>query len=130
VASLFISHSSSDRDAAQRLAERLRAEGFAALFLDFDPEQGIPAGRHWERELYAQLRKADAVIFLASAASVASRWCFAEVSLARLLGKPVFPLRLSDDARLELLDDAQWIDLAEGERAFTRLWEGLRRAGL
>jgi hypothetical protein len=130
VASLFISHSSSDRDAAERLAERLRAEGFAALFLDFDPERGIPAGRNWERELYAQLRKTDAVILLASAASVASRWCFAEVSLARSLSKPIFPLRLEADARLELLDDAQWIDLAEGERAYARLWEGLRQAGL
>jgi hypothetical protein len=130
VASLFISHSSSDRDAAQRLAERLRAEGFAALFIDFDPQQGIPAGRDWERELYAQLRKTDAVIFLASAASVASRWCFAEVSLARSLNKPIFPLCLEEDARLELLDEAQWIDLAEGERAYARLWEGLRRAGL
>lgn len=129
MASLFISHSSSDRDAAQRLAERLRAEGFAALFLDFDPEQGIPAGRNWESELYAQLRKTDAVIFLASAASVASRWCFAEVSLARSLGKPIFPLRLEGDARLELLDDAQWIELAEGERAYDRLWAGLRQAG-
>jgi WD40 repeat protein len=130
VASLFISHSSSDWEAAQRLAERLRTEGFAALFLDFDPEQGIPAGRNWERELYAQLRKADAVIFLASAASIASRWCFAEVSLARSLNKPIFPLRLDADARLELLDDAQWIDLAEGEQVYARLWEGLRQAGL
>jgi hypothetical protein len=130
VASLFISHSSSDQDAAQRLAERLRAEGFAALFVDFDPEQGIPAGRNWERELYAQLRKTDAVIFLASAASVASRWCFAEVSLARSLDKPIFPLRLEGDAWLELLDDVHWIDLAEGERAYARLWEGLRQAGL
>jgi hypothetical protein len=121
VASLFISHSSSDRDAAQRLGERLRAEGFGALFLDFDPDQGIPAGRNWERELYAQLRKTDAVIFLASAASVASRWCVVEVSLARSLGKPVFPLRLNGDARLELLDDVQWVDLAEGERAYARL---------
>ena len=130
MASLFISHSSSDRDAAQRLAERLRAEGFAALFLDFDPEQCIPAGRNWERELYAQLRKTDAVIFLASEASVASRWCFAEVSLARSLDKPIFPLRLDGDAWLKLLDDTQWVDLAGGERAYARLWEGLRRAGL
>src|SRR3712207_247381 len=110
MASLFISHSSSDREAAQRLAERLRAEGFAALFVDFDPEQGIPAGRNWERELYAELRKTDAVIFLASTTSVASRWCFLEVGLARSLGKPVFPLRLEGGARLELLDDAQWAD--------------------
>ena len=56
------------------------------------------------------------MIFLASAASVTSRWCVVEVSLARLLGKPVFPLRLNDDARLELLDGAQWVDLADGER--------------
>ena len=82
----------------------------------FDPDQGIPAGRNWERELYPHLRKTDAVIFLASVASVTSRWCVVEVSLARLLGKPVFPLRLNDDARLELLDGAQWVDLADGER--------------
>jgi hypothetical protein len=130
LASLFISHSSSDQDAAQRLGERLRAEGFAALFIDFDPDQGIPAGRNWERELYSHLRKTDAVIFLASAASVASRWCFLEVGLARSLGKPVFPLSLNGDARLALLEDAQWVDLAEGELAFTKLWAGLRRAGL
>jgi hypothetical protein len=63
VASLFISHSSSDRDAAQRLAKRLRDEDFAALFLDFDPDLGIPAGGKWEREFYVQLRKSDALIF-------------------------------------------------------------------
>ncbi len=34
------------------------------------------------------------VVFLASAASVSSQWCFAEISLARSLDKPVFPLRL------------------------------------
>jgi hypothetical protein len=51
MASLFISHSRRDRGAAERVHERLRAEGFAALFLDFDPAEGIPAGRSWEREL-------------------------------------------------------------------------------
>jgi hypothetical protein len=67
------------------VVERLRTAGF----VDFDPEQGIPAGRSWERELYAQLRRIDAVILLASEASVASRWCFAQLSLARSLGRPV-----------------------------------------
>ena len=71
------------------VVERLRAAGFAALFVDFDPEQGIPAARSWERELHAQLRRTDAVIFLASEAPVASQWCFAELSLARSLGWPV-----------------------------------------
>jgi hypothetical protein len=63
VASPIISPNSSDRDATQSLAERLGVEGFAALFLDFEPQQGILAGRKWERELYAQLWKTDAVIF-------------------------------------------------------------------
>jgi WD40 repeat protein len=130
VASLFVSHSSRDRSAAERICHRLRAEGFAALFVDFDPAEGIPAGRNWERELYAQLRKTDALIFLASKAAVASPWSFTEVSLARSLGKPVFPLRLEAGVRLALLEEVQWIDLAEGEPAFARLWAGLRRAGL
>jgi hypothetical protein len=130
MASLFVSHSSVDRDEAKRVAERLRAEGFAALFLDFDPADGIPAGRDWERELYAQLRKTDGVVFLASAASVASQWCFTEVGLARSLGKPVFPLRLNAGVALALLDDVQWVDLGEGEPGFARLLVGLRAAGL
>src|SRR4051812_8733527 len=129
MASLFVSHSSHDRDEAERVAQRLRVEGFAALFLDFDPADGIPAGRDWERELYAQLRKTDGVVFLASAASVASQWCFAEVTLARSLGRPIFPLRLDSGARLPLLGDVQWVDLGDGDSAFARLLVGLRMAG-
>jgi WD40 repeat protein len=128
--SLFLSYSSLDRPVATRVRDRLQAEGFAALYIDFDPDHGTPAGRVWERELYAQLRKTDAVVFLASAASVASRWCFAELSLARSLGKPVFPLRLEDGVHLALLDDVQWVDLADGDGAFARLVTGLRRVGL
>src|SRR3712207_8400995 len=45
-----------------------------ALFVDFDPEHGIPAGRTWEQELYSALRRTDAVVFLASEASVRSPW--------------------------------------------------------
>src|ERR671926_898455 len=115
MASVFVSHSSRDRAVTERVAERLRAAGFAALFVDFDPDQGIPAGRSWERELYGQLRRADAVIFLASEASVASRWCFAELSLARSLGRPVFPVRLQPDVMLPLLADVQWIDLTDAD---------------
>src|SRR3712207_5145877 len=89
MASVFVSHSNQDRAVTERVVARLRAAGFAALFIDFDPEQDIPAGRNWERELYVQLRRSDAVVFLASEASVASRWCFAELRLARSLGRPV-----------------------------------------
>src|SRR5687768_1230705 len=113
MASVFVSHSSRDRADTERVVERLRAAGFAAMFVDFDPEQGIPAGRNWERELYAALRRTDAVVFLASEASVASRWCFAELSLARSLGRPVLPLRLQAGADLPLLADVEWVDLGD-----------------
>jgi WD40 repeat protein/energy-coupling factor transporter ATP-binding protein EcfA2 len=133
MASVFVSHSSRDRAVTERVVGRLRAAGFAALFVDFDPEQGIPAGRNWEQELYAQLRRSDAVIFLANEASVTSRWCFAELSLARSLGQPVFPLRLQRGVALPLLADVQWTDLTDwtnAEAALTRLLAGLRSAGL
>lgn len=128
--SLFVSHSSRDRVPTEKVRDWLRAEGYAALFVDFDPDDGIRAGRDWERELYGQLRKCDGVVFLASAASTTSRWCFAEVSLARALGKAVIPVRVETGARLNLLDDVQWIDLADGDYALSRLRHGLLAAGL
>src|SRR3954452_10832615 len=130
MASVFVSHSSQDRALTEQVLERLRAAGFTALFVDFDPEHGIPAGRNWERELYAQLRRSDAVVFLASEASVASRWCSIEISLARSLGRPVFPLRLQPGVELSLLADVQWTDLTDAEPGMARLLTGLRSAGL
>ena len=127
---VFISHSSKDRVVATQVHQRLRDAGYAALFLDFHKTDGIPGGRPWERELYLQLRKADAVVFLASKDSVIAPWCFAEVTIARSQGRPIFPLRLDDQAELALLEDAQWMNLAEGEAAYAQLIEGLRREGL
>src|ERR687890_38483 len=120
MASVFVSHSSQDQAATEWAVARLRAAGFGALFVDFDPEQGIPAGRDWERELYAQLRRSDAVIFLASEASVASRWCSIEIGLARSLGRPVFPVRLQPGVQLPLLADVQWTDLGDTEAGLGR----------
>src|SRR3954453_15235559 len=130
MASVFVSHSSRDRAGTDRGVQGRGAAGFAALFVDFDPEHGIPDGRSWERELYAQLRKTDAVIFLASEASVARSWYRVEVGLARSLGRPVFPVRLRPGVELPLLADVQWIDLPDAEGGLARLLDGLRSAGL
>ena len=128
--SLFVSHSGEDRTVALMLHEQLRLAGFEGLFLDFDPERGIPAGRNWERELYSQLKKTDGLVFLASSHSVASQWCFAEISLARSFGRPVFPIRLQSGVDLPLLDDVQWVDMIDGDMDLLRLLTGLRAAGL
>jgi hypothetical protein len=93
VSALFVSHSSADNMIAADLVARLGAAGHRSVFLDFDPQLGIPAGRHWEQELYARLRACRAVLVLCNPASMASPWCFAEITHARALGKLVLPLK-------------------------------------
>jgi hypothetical protein len=123
VPSFFISHSSADRTAAERIGDCLKAAGFVSFFLDVDPEQGLQAARDWEPQLYAQLRVNDAVIFVSTASSIESKWCFAELALARSLDKPIFPVVL-DGSRHPLLAASQELD---GDCA--RLCAGLRRFG-
>ncbi|MDO9597113.1 MAG: TIR domain-containing protein [Azoarcus sp.] len=128
---IFISHSSRDNAAAEDVATRLRAQGYQSLFLDFDPADGIPAGRHWEREIYARLRACSGVIVLCSAHSMASDWCFAEITHARALGKQIFPLIIADCELRSILLDTQATDLrTDPEAGYARLWRGMRSAGL
>ncbi|MBL8480626.1 MAG: TIR domain-containing protein [Rhodocyclaceae bacterium] len=131
MSAIFISHSSADNAAAASCAARLKGQGHHSVFLDFDPALGIPAGRNWERELYARLRACQAVVLLCSPHSLASPWCFAEITQARALGKPVFPLGLAAGALPPLLHDVQAIDLTrDAEDGWQRLWRGLKLAGL
>lgn len=131
MSSLFISHSSRDADDASELRDRLLQWGYESIFLDFDPERGIPAGRDWERELYRRLKACRALVALCSAESVASRWCFAEITQAKALGKPIFPLK-TGPCRIEgVLTDRQVADLtADREGGYRRLRKGLEQAGL
>ena len=126
VAAFFISHSSEDQFAVERLRDRLREWGYGSMFLDFDPEDGIAVGREWEQELYAQLHAADAVVFVASRASVASQWCFAELALARSARMPIFPVAIETGVRMSLLGDRQWLELTDDEAAADRLERALR----
>ena len=128
---IFISHSSADNLVAGEIEQWLAAEGHRSVFLDFDPELGIPAGRNWERELYRQLRSCRAVIVVWSESSLASRWCFAEITLARSLGKALLPIRI-DGCELDgLIGGEQAIDLrGDKNTGFTRLRRGLLTAGL
>jgi WD40 repeat protein len=131
MSSLFVSHSSADAAQAQELQQRLVAQGHRSVFLDFDPQHGIPAGRDWEQELYRQLRACQAVIVLCSEQSMASQWVFAELTHAKALGKPLFPIVVSPCTVHSLLTAQQVIDLtADPEEGYRRLWQGLAAAGL
>src|SRR5271166_5083336 len=113
MSAIFISHSSKDNETAAELSALLQTEGYHSLFLDFDPEVGIPAGREWELEFYGQLRSSRAVIVLCSKGSMASMWCFAEITHAKALGKTVFPIKIDDCIVNPILTSKQVLDLTK-----------------
>ncbi|QTF93479.1 TIR domain-containing protein [Halomonas sp. BM-2019] len=113
MSTLFISHSSADKAAASELAGWLDRQGHRSIFLDFDPEHGIPPGRDWEEELYRQLRTCQAFIALCSDAAMASCWCLAELSHARALGKPILPVCIAPCTLRPQLAELQIIDLVK-----------------
>ena len=131
MSAIFLSHSSADNDAALQIHDWLQKQGYRSTFLDFDPAQGIPAGRDWERELYAQLRASRAVIALCSRYSMASLWCLLEITHARALGKALFPLKVADCEIPAPLQRVQVVDLTvRREEGLARLSRGLKAAGL
>lgn len=131
MSSIFLSHSSHDNGIASQVKACLEQWGHRSVFLDFDPEHGIPAGRDWEKELYAKLRECQAVIVLCSKASMVSRWCFVEIAHAKGLGKHVFPIKIDDSIVDPILTSNQVIDATTGwDEAYLRLEKGLVAAGL
>lgn len=92
MARVFISHSSRDREAAAEMKVWLEQQGFEAPFLDFDKHSGIPPGADWERTLYREIDQSQALIIIQTANWDQSKWCFAEYTQARALGKPIFQL--------------------------------------
>ncbi|HEX9736389.1 MAG TPA: TIR domain-containing protein [Thermoanaerobaculia bacterium] len=137
MSTLFISHSSSDNEAAAELARRLAEppRNHSSVFLDLDPEKGIVAGQSWERTLYRKLRACRAVIALCTDRYLASHWCFAEIALARMEGKHVIALLaqpLADGAKMPaILTEKQFVDLRrDPEAGYRRLWKGLEELDL
>ncbi|MFM7362384.1 MAG: TIR domain-containing protein, partial [Cyanobacteriota bacterium] len=90
MARVFLSHSSRDNASAGRMKTWLEQQGFEAPFLDFDKHAGIPPGADWEKTLYGEIEQSQALLILQSANWSASKWCFAEFTQARALGKPIF----------------------------------------
>jgi WD40 repeat protein len=130
VARIFVSHSSHDNAAAADVRAWLVERGFPAPFLDYHPETGIPAGHNWEQEIYRQIKRCGAVVYLGSVKAGESKWCFAELALARSLDKPIFALHIEPDAKQPIVDDSQWTDFVAGKaEGFRRLARGMQESG-
>ena len=91
MASIFLSHSSQDNEAAGDFSRRLKEHGYDSLFLDFDPDSGIKAGATGSASCTATSSSPAPSIILCSPNSMASRWCFVEIAQAKALGKAIFP---------------------------------------
>ena len=129
MSNIFISHNSKDNEVAEDLKMRLEEQGHHSVFLDFDPEHGIPAGTQWEQILYVKLRACQAIIVLCSPHFMASKWCFAEITHARSMGKVLFPVIIAPCDPEPILKDTQFVNLYAGED-YEMLWRGLNEAGL
>jgi hypothetical protein len=92
MARIFISHSSRDNDVAARMKAWLASERFETAFLDFDEDGGIPPGADWEKTRYRKVEQSQAVIIVETPNWVSSKWCFAEYTQSRALGKAIFPV--------------------------------------
>ncbi len=115
---IFISHSSKDNDAAERMKAWLEAEPRKHhVFLDFHPEAGIEGGAKWEETLYDRLRQCQVVLPLLTLNWLSSKWCFAEVVHARAIGKLIVPVKIELCETNGVLGDTQQIDLTTNNRS-------------
>src|SRR5580704_10146108 len=123
---IFISHSNRDGEQATRLLTWLHANGFTETFLDFDKHAGLAPGADWERTLYREIVGADAVIIILTKNWIDSKWCFAEFTQARALGKAIFPLIEAPTGEMLVSPDIQHLDLLKDrEGGLARLAAGL-----
>ncbi|WP_449220858.1 nSTAND1 domain-containing NTPase [Tistrella mobilis] len=108
---IFISHSSRDNDDATEIDARLKSAGFDNRFLDIDKHGGIQPGDDWERRLYHEVERAQAVVLIATDNWLDSKWCFVEFTQARALGKAIFILILTATKEKIVGKDLHHIDL-------------------
>jgi hypothetical protein len=64
MARVFISHSSRDNESAERIKIWLAEQGFDTPFLDYDKHAGIPPGADWEKTLYLEIERSEAVVII------------------------------------------------------------------
>jgi hypothetical protein len=111
MARIFISHSSRDEEAAAKMMAWLACQGFETAFLDFDKTSGIPPGADWEKTLYREVEQSQAVIIIQTPNWLASKWCFAEFTQARALGKAIFLVIETPTGDAQISPDIQTLNL-------------------
>jgi hypothetical protein len=91
----------------------------------------IPPGADWERTLYREVEQSQAVIIIQTPNWLASKWCFAEFTQARSLGKAIFPAIEAPTGETLISPDIQALNLmSDREGGLERLKRELVRIAL
>jgi WD40 repeat protein len=131
MARIFISHSSRDDELAARMKAWLASQGFETTFLDLDKTTGIAPGADWEKTLYREVEQSQAVIIIQTPNWLASKWCFAEFTQARALGKAIFLVIETPSGDAQISPDIQTLNLlSDREGGLERLSRELVRIAL
>ena len=125
---VFLSHSSTDRDFAERLVQTLHSHGVPTWF----SRTNIVGAQQWHDEIGAALRRCDWLVLVLSPDSVESIWVKRELQYALQQNRfenKIVPLISSacDHERLSwTLSSLQMIDFTgsfqEGCRELLRIW--------
>lgn len=124
---LFLSHSSRDREVAQRLAELLRSHGIPVFY---SPEN-IVGSQQWQNEILNALVRCDWFAVLITPDAVDSMWVQRECAYAfkeRRYNDRIVPivLRPCELESIRWLELWQMVDLSadfrEGCRQLLRVW--------
>ncbi len=138
MADIFLSHSSADHDAADRIRSWLKRDRESwSVFLDQHARDGIRAGQSWQDRLHGELQSCRLVLAIITPDWLASRWCFAEAVTATFRGKGFVGIVPGDlpagalDAAPPIVHERQRqpIDLASGA-GWDELLDALDRSGL
>lgn len=123
---IFISHSSKDVKQTKQMKLWLAEQGYGRVFLDFDKDTGVDVGEHWERRLYREINRCEAMILILTSNWLASKYCFAEFTQARALGKAIFPVIENPTGDSLVTPDIQHLDLrVDRERGLSQLARAL-----
>ena len=113
-ASIFLSYSGDDDDAAVAVAGSLKNKGHRVWRFTAQTR----GGENWRQEMTDQVVRSDLVVYLASRASAGSDYCREELEAAQEHRRRVVVVRLAPDLQgYELPPQARfirWIDLADG----------------
>ena len=130
MAQIFVSHSSADNPLALRVRACLGDLGYDSVFLDVSPTDGLIPGAAWRDQLFTNLDRSDALVFIGTPTANASQWCHSELALARWLRKPILSLLFDAVDPHELVADIQGVNLASADLTAEVLRPGLVALGL